>query len=87
MHMDCELLPSPIGDDISVLSYILGRGFISTPETVSSLLLGIETQPKPACSPGAVVMCLASANHLLSGAKMRLCLALPTRLCHKALTQ
>lgn len=84
MHMDCELLPSPIGDDISAISYILGRGFISIPETV---LLGIETQPKPACSPGAVVMCLASANHLLSGVKMCLCLALPTRLCHKALTQ
>lgn len=77
--MNIELLPSPIDDCIDVISYFLGRDFISIPETFSSFLLGTEAHPTQACSPRAMVTCLASANHLLSGAKMCLCLPFPTK--------
>ena len=64
MHINIELLPSPIDDCINEISYFLGRGFISVPETVSSFLLGMEAHPKPACFPGAMVTWSVPANHL-----------------------
>lgn len=85
MCKDIELLPSPIDDYINAISYFLGRSFISIPETVSSFLLGIKAHPNPACFPRAMVTRLASANHLLSGAKICLCLPFSISLATKAL--
>lgn len=85
MCQDIELLPSPIDDCINVTSYFLGRGFISIPETVSHFLLRMEAHPNPACYPRAMVTCLASANHVLSGAKTCLCFPLPISLATKLL--
>lgn len=61
---DIELLPSPIDDYSNMISYFLGRGFISIPETVTSFLLGMAAHPNSACYPRAMVTCSASASHL-----------------------
>lgn len=84
MHMDIELLPLPINDYISLISYVLERGFISIPEAVLSFMLGVGAQPKSAYSSGAGVTCLALVNHLLLGATV-FCLLLPPSLATKHL--
>lgn len=83
MHMNIELLSSPVDNCINATSYFLGRGFILIPETVSSFLLEMEAHPQPASSPSILVTCLVSANHLLWGVKMCLCLLFPTSLATK----